>query len=752
MRSNFYTLIDQLVEVHADLLRENARLQNGHQPSRAALRTESGSSAKEALSTPQSQRKLPMEAPNLTAKDGFQGVILNPDDSDEEVGKSTFLKEDDFRLGITKQSSSSSASSKQADPQDLETKKRNIIWKGRANQSVNAILRPKVLDCWGAFNIHEYEEAAQGSEASDEVDYTVQLAQKNQLKRANLRVGASSAHMSHRLHWLVVRPSSTKRITWDLTSTLMLLYDLFLIPLEVFAIPNTALRVLLDWITTLFWIADMFVSAVSGYYEDEIVELRLSKTCQRYLRTWFPIDVCTVSVDMLLLMLGAGISPAVGALRLNKTARLMRVMRFLRVVRIRKVRKALAELMDNIQSEYMRILLSIVILLLFIIILNHYIACAWYGVGDANWGHYNMTWIRFHARETAEYAGDDEQGDFYWYSTSLHWSLTQFTPASMEVHAVNSTERLFSVGVLLFALVTFSSFLSSITASMTHLRQLQKQRYETESIVRKYFWQNDISAELGVCILKHLKRERKGKRRRYMESEVPALQTLPESLMMRIHEEVYLPSLMSALHLEHYAARCPRGAQEICHRAATMKHLRSGEKCFFEGEPGVKTVFVSGGNMEYMCDDDFANVLQSGVCIAEQCLWMEWYYAGRLTGGDICECIELDGEAFRKVVLSDIHVAAREITFLYAQMYSSFFFTTEASKCTDLADGVPTKIILHRARAKQQAQQEEEPDAAEIATDPATKISGGRIGSDSVPRNESRSMFPSSSWITKLYW
>eukprot|EP00971_Amphidinium_carterae_P343915 6483967-Amphidinium_carterae.2 len=42
-------------------------------------------------------------------------------------------------------------------------------------------------------------------------------------------------------------------------------------------------------------------------------------------RTWFPIDVCTVSVDMLLLMLGAGISPAVGALRLNKTARLMRV-------------------------------------------------------------------------------------------------------------------------------------------------------------------------------------------------------------------------------------------------------------------------------------------------------------------------------------------------------------------------------------------------------------------------------------------
>eukprot|EP00971_Amphidinium_carterae_P343914 6483967-Amphidinium_carterae.1 len=35
----------------------------------------------------------------------------------------------------------------------------------------------------------------------------------------------------------------------------------------------------------------MFVSAVSGYYEDEIVELRLSKTCQRYLR------ICRLPVE-----------------------------------------------------------------------------------------------------------------------------------------------------------------------------------------------------------------------------------------------------------------------------------------------------------------------------------------------------------------------------------------------------------------------------------------------------------------------
>eukprot|EP00971_Amphidinium_carterae_P208687 4140541-Amphidinium_carterae.1 len=39
---------------------------------------------------------------------------------------------------------------------------------------------------------------------------------------------------------------------------------------------------------------------------------------------------------------------------------------------------------------------------------------------------------------------------------------------------------------------------------------------------------------------------------------------------------------MSALHLEHYAARCPRGAQEICHRAVHLgdKTLTSSHKAF----------------------------------------------------------------------------------------------------------------------------------------------------------------------------
>eukprot|EP00438_Fugacium_kawagutii_P026712 Skav219970 [mRNA] locus=scaffold2879:389420:443892:+ [translate_table: standard] len=66
-----------------------------------------------------------------------------------------------------------------------------------------------------------------------------------------------------------------------------------------------------------------------------------------------------------------------------------------------------------------------------------------------------------------------QQSIEYRYATALHWSLTQFTPATVDVHPQNLVERTFAILVLIFGLVLFSSFVSSITASMTQLRNMQ---------------------------------------------------------------------------------------------------------------------------------------------------------------------------------------------------------------------------------------------------------------------------------------
>merc|ERR1719238_1588509 len=93
--------------------------------------------------------------------------------------------------------------------------------------------------------------------------------------------------------------------------------------------------------------------------------------------------------------------------------------------------------------------------------MNHVMACAWYFVG--------RTTMEAHVRNWIEVAGVDTEPLAYKYTTSMHWSMTQFTPASMDVSARNTPERIFSIVVLFFAMVAFSSIVGNITASMNSL-------------------------------------------------------------------------------------------------------------------------------------------------------------------------------------------------------------------------------------------------------------------------------------------
>lgn len=73
------------------------------------------------------------------------------------------------------------------------------------------------------------------------------------------------------------------------------------------------------------------------------------------------------------------------------------------------------------------------------------------------------------------------------YVTAVHWSLTQFTPSSMDVApglsdgdelesevATNEYERIFSVIVTMAGLIVFSLFLGSINQALAKLRRLSR--------------------------------------------------------------------------------------------------------------------------------------------------------------------------------------------------------------------------------------------------------------------------------------
>merc|ERR1712232_782809 len=101
--------------------------------------------------------------------------------------------------------------------------------------------------------------------------------------------------------------------------------------------------------------------------------MKTRRIIRNYLKTWFAIDAVVVLPDWAMIIAGsAGSGTSFG--RAFKAARAVRVLRLLRIA---KVQKIISMIYDMLDSEYSFIILSLARLLLFILVLNHVIACLW---------------------------------------------------------------------------------------------------------------------------------------------------------------------------------------------------------------------------------------------------------------------------------------------------------------------------------------------------------------------------------------
>merc|ERR1719433_388980 len=158
----------------------------------------------------------------------------------------------------------------------------------------------------------------------------------------------------------------------------------------------------------------------------------------------------------------------------------------------------------------------------------------------------------------------------------MHWSLTQFTPACTEVHPITLGERIFAVLTLLFALIVFSSFVSSITSAMTSLRELSSQMYMTKefSKMKWYFRDNSIPTELSVRINKYLTHALSERKNRIKPEDVELLSWLSEPLLMELKAAVVGPVLRLHPFFANFESTSKRAFMMAC-TSATMQNFVS---------------------------------------------------------------------------------------------------------------------------------------------------------------------------------
>lgn len=442
---------------------------------------------------------------------------------------------------------------------------------------------------------------------------------------------------------IIVNPNSPKRVCWDMYSLCLVAYDMISIPLQLFDPPENALSMALAWLSRLFWTADLGLTFFTGVLrEDGTIEMRVRMIARRYLLTWFVIDVTIVISDWSEVLWMD--TTRVGYERIGKASRTFRIVRMIRLLRLIRMRQVVRLLGERIRSERWTIVADMVKIILVICGLAHLIACIWYGIGNADEDR-SDSWV--------EQFGLATKGVGYQYTTSLHWSLSQFAGGMDEVKPYNIGERVFAIFVFLFAFICATVFVSSLTSSMTRLHIIGGQRQQKLSMLRRYLSENNISSRLAIRVARNAQHFLCEQERSIPEANVELIMCVSEALRVELHFEMFSPVYATHLFFMRYTEECPQVMCRVCHCATSMLSLSTMDVVFNAGEiPAQPKMYflLPGGVMQYVSITGHVSQLPEPTWISEAALWTAWMHLGTLTATRETRLCVLDSRMFMEIV------------------------------------------------------------------------------------------------------
>jgi len=485
----------------------------------------------------------------------------------------------------------------------------------------------------------------------------------------------------------VIMPTSTFRLLWDIAGLFLICYDMLAIPFDQSFQPEpSTFTDVMDWFTLIFWSFDMIQGFFLGYYADGHVVTDNWQIVRNYLKTWFMVDVIVVFPEW-----GAKFLPvsddAAEAGGLGKFAKIARIARILRMLRLLKMKKLMETLMDRIESEYSFILFNLIHMLSFVLVLNHVIACVWYLIGRLTRSAGLTNWID-------SYQDPDEDIAFQ-YATSLHWSLTQFTPASMDISARNLVERIFSVMVLMFAMMVFSSVVANITASMTALRNLEGDHKRQFWRLRRYLRQRNIHKSLSSRILKFLEHRSAIQGKLVQRDKIPILSALSEPLQSELSYEMHSHSLGDHPFFEELKRAMPVVMHQLCRLALGLMVEAMEDFAFNAGDEAKKMYFVKSGELDYVTlIGEKTTTIRQKDWLVEHVLFTPWRHKGCLQAATESELVSVDPKQFMMVM--SVHPRPWQFAVSYAREFVGFLNALPTQEdLTDICryDGMYQKLM-----------------------------------------------------------
>ncbi|CAE7646831.1 Hcn4, partial [Symbiodinium pilosum] len=460
--------------------------------------------------------------------------------------------------------------------------------------------------------------------------------------------------LESRSRWadFVIHPHATPRIVWDLFGMFFLMRDIVFIPLQLFDVPEYQTMKTLATMSLLFWTIDILLSFFTGYYEKGRLELGHRKIAWNYMTTWFLLDIGVVGVDWWLETTETA-DGSEGVARVTKSIRSARFFRMFRLIRLSKMSKVSAFLREQISSEAGAIQFGILRVIAKVFLLQHLIACGWWGVGNSIFGDFDgstISWI-------SAFGMDREGVSFeYQYTTCLHWAFAQLGMGSVEgIEAVNTEERAFCILVAFTCLISFSTLVSTVTSLMSNLQKAQDEEQQLFRDLRRFLHQNDIPIDLSQRVTRFLQHAYRARSSRTADSEVAIFGLLSKPLYAELQFTRYQSCLYSLILLrkilltEDARYQAETVAQKLAVKALTTVQLAQNDIVFNRGTVADTTYFSLDESLRYfhyVQDEDVGR----GTLIAEVGLWTPWVHIGDLVATDMNGLVAIDIEAFCQCV------------------------------------------------------------------------------------------------------
>jgi hypothetical protein len=276
--------------------------------------------------------------------------------------------------------------------------------------------------------------------------------------------------------------------------------------------------------------------------------------------------------------------------------------------------------------------------------------------------------------------------DLAWrYLTSLHWSITQFTPASMDIYATNNAERLFSIIILFWALVALSSIIGSVSASMTALRNMTADENKNFWILRRYLRQRKISNDLNTRIFKYVEFQQAKTHNVVDARGVKLLNSLSLQFQEEIAQQMYSPYLNTHPFFQHLRRDeiLMETMNRICYSALQVVATAQKEVLFTPGDEGRMMYFIKSGSYTYTLLDGVPldDPLNTKQWVAEPVLWTTWRHRGWMRATDPSEVLALEPGQFSKIV--HLHPKPTYLAMHYGCDFVNYMNKVDMSALTD---------------------------------------------------------------------